>query len=372
MSIGSRILLLLLALAALAGAGVGVVLWTAARWGRNQEPAARPFVSEPASGRINILLLGVDKKGTTHDRTDVIILIGLDGRRRSLSLLSIPRDTFVHVAGLGYTKINHAHAYGGIALTLRTIQEFLGVPVNYYVEINYPGFVRLVNMLGGIWIDNPRAFQLSPDFPSKDKSFPQGRIHLDGQRALDYTRFRGDPEGDIGRLKRGHVIIRALVDRVNDPVTVFRAPFGLSQLGGDVKTNMTAGDMTRVLFTARWIGARGLASPAMVPGYPRLLHDPVVEAPLSFWVPDMSRTDRLVETLFPEVPGRSQDRASYRTALIAASARAEAMLPPDTLGGIAPPDSGGLERQSPVVPQGSSSLPGDSLDPGTRAIPSQR
>lgn len=310
---------------------------------------------------MNLLLLGVDHTSEEHGHTDVIVLVGLNQQKKSAHLISIPRDTFVHVPGLGYTKINHAHAFGGTELTLKTIQEFLGAPVNYYVEINYAGFVKLVDLLGGVWIENPKPFRVGDGYVSKDRYFPAGRIHLDGDRALEFARFRSDPQGDIGRIRRDQLVVRGLVDRIYDPFSAFRIPLGMSELGKDIKTNMTAADVVRTLLLARWVGERGLESPGMIPGYPRTLYDPVVKAPLSFWVPDLGKTYQMVDSIFPAGQQLPKDRRSYRSALDAAVEKAETDLPPDTLVVPTPADSTRVDSLSETQSAGGRPpLPGGS------------
>ncbi len=100
---------------------------------------------------INILFLGVDSVDHSS-RSDTIIVVGISPDEK-VALLSIPRDTRVNVPGKGYTKINHAYAYGGIELLKKTIENFMGIDINYYVKTDYQGFEKVIDKIGGIEIN---------------------------------------------------------------------------------------------------------------------------------------------------------------------------------------------------------------------------
>jgi LCP family protein required for cell wall assembly len=157
----------------------------------------------------NILLMGVDQEGM---RTDVLVLAHINPREKKVNLLSIPRDTLVEIdctkakseACITPDKVNHSHAYGGVDLTVDTVEHFLGVKVDGYVKVNFEGFKSLVDGLGGvdILIDKDMNYEdpyanppLKIHFKAKDE--PQ---HLNGQQALEYVRYRGST-GDIGRIE---------------------------------------------------------------------------------------------------------------------------------------------------------------------------
>src|SRR5664280_432242 len=104
----------------------------------------------------NILLLGADfRKGDTAYRTDTMIVARIDSQAKKVWMLSIPRDTKVLIPGHGYQKINAAHAFGGAELTVKTVKQFTGLPINHYMEVNFTGFENAVNQMGGIWVSVP-------------------------------------------------------------------------------------------------------------------------------------------------------------------------------------------------------------------------
>lgn len=169
----------------------------------------------------NILLMGVDQEGM---RTDVLVLAHINPREKKVNLLSIPRDTLVDIDCDGREvcvtpdKINHSHAYGGVDLTVNTVENFLGIKVDGYVKVNFEGFQQLVDGLGGvdILIDKDMNYEdpyanppLKIHFSASDQ--PQ---HLEGKQALEYVRYRGNT-GDIGRIEHTKRFFQAVASKAD-------------------------------------------------------------------------------------------------------------------------------------------------------------
>jgi LCP family protein required for cell wall assembly len=189
-------------------------------------------------GGTNILVLGsdartgdsIDKSASGPSRADTIMLIhaGLGGVRK----LSIPRDTRADIPGHGSTKINAAYALGGPALTIRTVENFLGngVKINHLVEVDFKDFPAFIDSLGGITVDN-KTRVCAPPFDNfwKGIHFKKGEIHLDGQRALGYARVRKNKcapaEDDRARAARQQEVLRAIGAQAKSPGTFFRLPW---------------------------------------------------------------------------------------------------------------------------------------------------
>lgn len=167
----------------------------------------------------NILLMGVDQEGM---RTDVLVLAHINPREKKVNLLSIPRDTLVEIDCKGREvcvtpdKMNHAHAYGGVDLTVETVEHFLGVKVDGYVKVNFEGFQSLVDGLGGIdlVIDKDMNYEdpyAKPPLKIHFKASPEPQ-HLDGKQALEYVRYRGNT-GDIGRIEHTKKFFQAVAGK---------------------------------------------------------------------------------------------------------------------------------------------------------------
>ena len=179
-------------------------------------PSLKP--AEPMKP-FTLLLLGADyRKGETAYRTDTIILAKIDPQQKKIWMLSIPRDTKVLVPKHGYQKINNAHALGGPELTIKTVEQFTGVPINHYMEVNFQGFQGAVDALGGIWVNVPKAINdkkaASQSVHQRAAKIPAGYQLLDGEHALTFVRSRDYADADISRMKSQQVFFKALADQM--------------------------------------------------------------------------------------------------------------------------------------------------------------
>jgi LCP family protein required for cell wall assembly len=179
--------------------------------------------------RINILLLGVDQrpgqKGAT--RTDTMILLTVDSASRTAGMLSIPRDLWVRIPTVGYNKITAAHFYGelrdypggGPALAVKTVEKEFGVRPHFYVKINFAGFERIIDQIGGIDIYVEKTIN-DPKYPDHNYGYDPlyisaGHHHFNGKTALKYARTRHG-SNDFARMRRQQQVIEAVVRRVLD------------------------------------------------------------------------------------------------------------------------------------------------------------
>ncbi|HHT01562.1 MAG TPA: LCP family protein [Firmicutes bacterium] len=228
--------------------------------------------------RINVLLLGIDADRDADGnvvpsdlqrswtRTDVMIMLSFDPATNELGMLSLPRDTRVHIPGHGTEKLAHAHAYGGPQLAIETVSEFLDVPIHYYVRTNFAGFISMVDILGGVdlQIDEHMYYE----DPTQDLviNIPAGLHHFDGAKALDLVRYRQYWDGDIGRVKMQQRLINALLDEVFQVGIVFKLPSMAGELLKYVDTNMDPGQLLSLANTARKMD-RSKITMEMLPGH---------------------------------------------------------------------------------------------------------
>ena len=174
----------------------------------------------------NILLLGSDKRPgeKLRGRADTIMLMRYGGGKAAR--LSIPRDTEVSIPGHGTSKINAAYAIGGPSLLIETIKQFLGVEVNHIVEIDFKGFPKFVNALGGVNMTFGKC--IVSRFEGRTVHFRRGEHHLNGQQALDVVRIRKnrcDPsQSDLTRARRQQQFLEAVKGRIVSPFTFPRWP----------------------------------------------------------------------------------------------------------------------------------------------------
>ncbi len=226
---------------------------------------------------MTVLVLGVDvvysdrgrnlkaDKDAFTGRSDTIMVCRLDPYRNSLGVLSIPRDTQVRIRGYGSQKINAANAIGGPNLAQTTVQDFLSIPIDHYVVLNVHGLVDLVNELGGITIDIPKKMQYM-DWTAKLKIDLEPGVHtLTGNQAMGFVRFRHDALGDIGRVQRQELFMRAVLDRAMKPESWSHIPRLLQIAQNYINTDMSTGDLMMLAQYARGV-PKSNQFMAMMPG----------------------------------------------------------------------------------------------------------
>jgi polyisoprenyl-teichoic acid--peptidoglycan teichoic acid transferase len=195
-----------------------------------------------AKDPLTVLLLGVDEREGDSGRSDTIIVLTVNPEEESVKMLSIPRDTRTTIIGQNIEdKINHAYAFGGVDMSISTVEDFLDIPIDYYIQVNMEGFMDIVDALGGVTIYNDMEFQ------SGSFTFPQGELTLDGEKALAYSRMRyEDPRGDFGRQDRQRQIIQAVMKEGASfsSLTKYRDIFEV--LGKNVRTNLTFQEMVDI------------------------------------------------------------------------------------------------------------------------------
>ena len=195
--------------------------------------------------RVNVLLIGVDGGET---RTDTIMLASLDLKNKGVSLLSIPRDTRIRYNN-GWDKINHLYGYDKSGqLTIDTIKEITGAEINYVALINFDGFSKVVDELGGVDIVVPDMGNggMYYDDPAQDLhiELPAGPQHLNGEQAQGFVRFRsGYANADLGRVETQRYFIQELVNQKLSARYITKVPAVINALEGDLRTNYGCGDI---------------------------------------------------------------------------------------------------------------------------------
>lgn len=188
---------------------------------------------------VSFLLIGVDERANDIGRSDTLIVVTVNPEKKSMKMVSIPRDTRTKIIGKDFDdKINHAYAYGGVEMAIASVEHFLNIPVDYYIKVNMEGFQDLVNAVGGVTIQNPFSFS------TDGVNFPKGSISLNGEDALTYARMRyEDPRGDFGRQDRQKQIIKAIIDKGASFSSLTNYEDILNVIGHHVKTNLTFAEM---------------------------------------------------------------------------------------------------------------------------------
>lgn len=190
----------------------------------------------------SVLLLGVDERANDGGRSDTMIVLTVNPNKNSVEILSIPRDTRTKIAGMDkVTKINHAFAYGGPEMAIATVEQFLDIPIDYFIKVNMESFKDLVDALGGVTVMNDLEFASGGTF------FPLGEVTMDGSEALKFIRMRyEDKRGDFGRQIRQREIIKAIIDKGASLSSLARYESILDVLGENLKTNLTFSEMADI------------------------------------------------------------------------------------------------------------------------------
>ncbi|GAB3056792.1 LCP family glycopolymer transferase [Virgibacillus ainsalahensis] len=197
---------------------------------------------------INILLLGVDQRSGDSGRSDTMILMSANPNTNSMQMLSIPRDTYVNIPGRGMDKINHAYAFGGVELSVQTVEEAFDIPVHFYARVNMEGFEQGIDAIGGVTVTNDMAFSQGGN------TFPEGQIQLSGSEALDYIRMRkNDPRGDLGRNERQRDVVSAAMDKAASFSSVTKVGEILGILGDNVTTDLDMDKMQTLFLDYRGV-----------------------------------------------------------------------------------------------------------------------
>lgn len=210
-----------------------------------------------------ILVLGTD--GGTQpgrgdaNRSDSIMLIRTDPGKHRLAFLSIPRDLRVEIPGNGVAKINAAFQIGGAALALRTVKSLTGLDVNHVAFVNFDRFRDLIDSVGGIDVDVPAPILANqfdcPYSAARCRTwdgwrFEKGRQHMNGQRALIYSRIRKNrldaSETDLDRARRQQQVVQATADKVTSAGTALKLPFRGGNIVKPLATDLTAGQVLQL------------------------------------------------------------------------------------------------------------------------------
>jgi len=226
-------------------------------------PTAVPW---DGNERITILLLGLDYRDWETEepayRSDTMILVSLDPITLEIGILSIPRDLWVNIPGFGPAKINTAYYNGDIyklpgggpGLAMKTVEEFIGLPIDYYAQVDFAAFVKFIDLIYGVKMDIPFDITVDPIGSSPPRTIPAGIHVLDGELALAYARARHTEGGDFARAGRQQQVIIGIRDRLVLPeifsMLIVNAPQIYSELSSGVSTNLSLDDAIKLAYLA--------------------------------------------------------------------------------------------------------------------------
>jgi len=201
-----------------------------------------PFSSDIMSyNRVNILVVGCDEI-ENHGRADTIVLLSISPKTKDVLILSIPRDTRVEIPGRGMDKINHAYAFGGEKLISKTVSSFLNVPIHFSAVVDFNGFVNIIDELGGVEINVEKEMHYVDKAGGVEINLYPGKQILNGEKSLQYIRFRHDKLGDLGRIKRQQKLALAVIKKMISFDSITKIPQISEGMKGYIETNIKAQD----------------------------------------------------------------------------------------------------------------------------------
>jgi LCP family protein required for cell wall assembly len=219
------------------------------------------------ASRVTILIIGLDFGDWSADRngpsrSDTMMLLTIDPATKTAGMLSVPRDMWVNIPGFGYNKINNAYAYGegnklpggGPGLAVKTVENFLGINIQYYAQIEFTTFEKMIDTIGGVCLTIPEEIKVGRTFEHSVTLKP-GYQCLDGKSTLGYARNRYTTNGDVDRAGRQQQVILAIRDKVIQPANflslISQAPTLYNELSGGINTNLPVSDAMRLAVLAK-------------------------------------------------------------------------------------------------------------------------
>lgn len=226
--------------------------------------------------------------------SDTMLLLRFNPEQEKLTVLSIPRDTRTYVPGVGRTKLNAANYHGGPALTARATSDLLGgVGIDRYIRVNVQGVEKLIDALGGVTVYVPKDMKYTDHSQHLYINLKEGKQRLNGEQALQFLRFRYDQYGDVGRVQRQQIFMRAMIEQVLNPTTLARVPKILSVIQSNLDTNLTVEELVALV----GFGAgtkRSNTQMLLVPGK----FNGTGHSDVSYWLPDRRRIRQMMARHF--------------------------------------------------------------------------
>lgn len=214
-----------------------------------------PILPKP-EGQINILVLGSDWRPNGGYRTDVILLFGLNTKKKTVSVISFPRDLWVDIPGYGQQRINVAQAFGGFETMADTLEQNFGVRPDRYIMTNFTGFKGIIDSLGGITVEAAKNLTDHCDLPQAVNTYCSvgpGSVTMDGAEALWYVRSRYSTD-DFDRTRRAQEVMQGVFRKIVSLDGLTRVPELYQAYQNSVETDLTLADITSLIPLATALG----------------------------------------------------------------------------------------------------------------------
>jgi len=249
--------------------------------------------------KLNILVLGCDEVFVENEngskvikgRSDTIIVLSCNPFNNTLSVLNIPRDTKINIPGHGSEKINFLNSIGGPVFTKNCIEKLLRIHIDNYVMINVQGLNKIIDEIGGIIVDVPQKMQYKDISAMLNINLFPGRQILNGEQAVGFVRFRHDSLGDIGRIQRQQIFMRAIIKKLLDPITFTKLPEVISIYKKTILTDLKSKEIIKIANFIRNVPSS---------------HQNIVILPgefghynkVGYWIPNQDEINKIVRKIF--------------------------------------------------------------------------
>lgn len=241
-----------------------------------------PIITTAVSRNImNVMILGVDRRADDSGRSDTLMIVSYDNDSGEAKLLSIPRDTRVKLSSGNYEKINHAYAYGGVDGSKKAVENLLDIKIDHYILMDTKAFPKIIDAMGGLllYVDKRMYYEDPWDDDGLVIDLYPGEQYLDGDRAVQYVRFRDD-EGDMGRIKRQQKFVKAVLNELMSAETLPKLPEILKIAADSVKTDFSPAEIVSFADNIRKVYQTGLNAET-IKGRPAYYKG------VSYYVPDI-------------------------------------------------------------------------------------
>jgi LCP family protein required for cell wall assembly len=296
-------------------------------------PTAIPW---DGATRVTMLVMGLDyrdfQSNSDASRSDTMILLTIDPVTKSAGILSVPRDLWAYIPGFKPYKINTAYYFGelynlpggGPALAMATVEQTIGVEIDYYAVIDFAAFENFIDLIGGVKVEVKEPIRLDPLGPKPPRTVQPGTHVLPGYLALAYARNRSTGDGDFGRAERQQQVILGIRDRLLGPelfdYLVVNAAEIYNELKGGINTNLSLEDAIKLGFLAVQVPDGAIQRGVINEQYVTFGRSP---DDLAILIPIPDKIRQLRDEIFtgqsvfsPLTPGSAQERAALEGATL--------------------------------------------------------
>ncbi|MDD5089479.1 MAG: LCP family protein [Candidatus Wallbacteria bacterium] len=266
-------------------------------WWFGQGIGVRSLFSSNLRDQFTILVAGTDM-AYHGQRTDTMFIGFVFPETRKLELFSLPRDTFVDIPGRSSKKLNSAYASGGVELLKKTVENNLGIKLDHYVVVNIDGFVHIIDILGGIDLEVEQDMDYDDIRGNLHIHLKKGHQHLDGEKAMQYVRFREKLFADIGRIQRQQKFLEAISGKFKEVDILWKLPALIREVRNNVKTDLSYEDILKTVNQYSDFDKRNLRM-RILPGTADYIEK------ISYYLPDIEAFHRQVEEILAD--GKEDD-----------------------------------------------------------------